>query len=72
MISLDKAIIARLETHGEKFEILVDPDLAYLFKTGSKKDITNMLVVEEVFTDARKAERPTAEAMKKRLALLTL
>jgi len=65
MVSLDKAIIARLETHGEKFEILVDPDLAYLFKTGSKKDITNMLVVEEVFTDARKAERPTTEAMKK-------
>lgn len=65
MVSLDKAIIARLETHGEKFEILVDPDLAYLFKTGSKKDILNMLAVEEIFTDARKADRPTAESLKK-------
>jgi ribosome maturation protein SDO1 len=65
MVSLDKAITARLETHGEKFEILVDPDLAYLFKTGSKKDILNLLVAEEIFTDARKGERPTAEAMKK-------
>jgi ribosome maturation protein SDO1 len=65
MVSLDKAIIARLETHGEKFEIMVDPDLAYLFKIGSKKDTLNMLVVEEIFTDARKAERPTAEALKK-------
>jgi len=65
MVSLDKAIIARLETHGEKFEILVDPDLAYLFKTGSKKDTTNMLVVEEIFTDARKVERPSSEALKK-------
>ena len=65
MVSLDKAIIARLETHGEKFEILVDPELAYLFKTGSKKDILNLLVAEEIFTDARKGERPTAEAMKK-------
>ena len=65
MVSLDKAIIARLETHGEKFEILVDPDLAYLFKSGSKKDIVNMLVAEEIFTDARKFERPTAEALRK-------
>ncbi len=65
MVSLDKAIIARLETHGEKFELLVDPDMAYLFKTGSKKDSLNMLVVEEIFTDARKAERPTAEVLKK-------
>jgi ribosome maturation protein SDO1 len=65
MVSLDKAIIARIETHGEKFEILVDPDLAYLFKTGSKKDLVNMMVVEEVFTDARKVERPTSEALKK-------
>lgn len=65
MVSLDKTIVARLETHGEKFEILVDPDLAYLFKTGSKKDILNMLAVEEIFTDARKAERPTAESLKK-------
>ncbi|NYZ79406.1 ribosome assembly factor SBDS [Candidatus Micrarchaeota archaeon] len=65
MVSLDKAIIARLETHGEKFEILVDPELAYLFKTGSKKDILNLLVAEEIFIDARKGERPTAEAMKK-------
>jgi len=65
MVSLDKAIIARLETHGEKFEILVDPDLAYLFKSGSKKDIINMLAAEDIFTDARKFERPTAEALRK-------
>ena len=65
MVSLDKAITARLETHGEKFEILVDPDLAYLFKTGRKSDLTNLLAVEEIFTDARKGERPTTEALKK-------
>jgi len=65
MVSLDKAITARLETHGERFEILVDPDLAYLFKTGRKSDLTNLLAVEEIFTDARKGERPTTEALKK-------
>ena len=28
MISLDDAVTARLETHGERFEVLVDPDAA--------------------------------------------
>lgn len=65
MVSLDKAITARLEMRGEKFEILVDPDLAYLFKTGKKNDLTNMLAVEEIFTDARKGERPPSEVLKK-------
>lgn len=58
-------MIARFEHHGEKFEILVDPDLAYLFKTGKKQDMSNILAVEEVFTDARKGERPGSEAVKK-------
>jgi len=32
MVNIDDAIIARLESHGEKFEILVDPDLAADFR----------------------------------------
>ncbi|MEM3399720.1 MAG: ribosome assembly factor SBDS, partial [Candidatus Micrarchaeia archaeon] len=32
MVDLDKAIIARLDVKGEHFEILVDPDLAYMYK----------------------------------------
>ena len=58
-------MIARFEHHGEKFEILVDPDLAYLFKTGKKQDMSNILVVEDIFSDARKGERPGSEAVKK-------
>lgn len=34
MISLDDAVVARLETHGEKFEILVDPELADKIRHG--------------------------------------
>ena len=26
MISLDEAVTARLESHGERFEVLIDPD----------------------------------------------
>ncbi len=65
MVSLDNAIIAHLDSHGERFEIMVDPDLAYMYKTGKKSDLLNILAVEEVFKNARKGERHTAEAVKK-------
>ena len=32
MISLDEAVTARLESHGERFEVLVDPDAALAIK----------------------------------------
>jgi len=65
MVSLDKAVVARYEFGGEHFEIFVDPDAAYLYKTGQKKDLANILVVEEVFKNARKGERHTAQALQK-------
>ena len=34
MISLDKAVIARLEKFGSRFEVLVDPDAALLISSG--------------------------------------
>ncbi|MBI4399610.1 ribosome assembly factor SBDS [Candidatus Micrarchaeota archaeon] len=65
MASLDTAIIAHLETHGERFELLVDSQLAYQYKIGKKTDLNNVLVVEEVFKDAKKGERHKAEVIKK-------
>ncbi len=65
MVSLDSAIIARLESHGERFELLVDPKLGYDYKTGKKPDLANVLVAEEVFKDARKGERHKSETLKK-------
>lgn len=32
MVTLEDAVIARLEYYGERFEVLVDPDLASDFK----------------------------------------
>ncbi len=62
---LENTIIARLERDGEKFELLVDPVKGYEYKTGKKKDLANVLVVEEVFKDAHKGERQTESALKK-------
>ncbi|MFA6048602.1 MAG: ribosome assembly factor SBDS [Candidatus Micrarchaeia archaeon] len=65
MTGIENTIIARLEKGGEKFELLVDPKLAYDYKTGAKRDLNNVLVFEEVFKDARKGERQSPSAVKK-------
>ncbi|MBM3229072.1 ribosome assembly factor SBDS [Candidatus Parvarchaeota archaeon] len=57
MTSLDKAIIAHLDYAGERFEILVDPELAQAYKTGQKKELNNVLVVDEVFKNSKTSER---------------
>lgn len=65
MSSIENTIIARLEKEGNKFEILVDPKLAYDYKTGSRKEIENVLIVEEVFKDAKKGDRASSVTLKK-------
>ncbi len=65
MVSLDKAIIASYDKDGEHFELYLDPDNAYLYKEGSKKDLKNILVVEEVFEDAKNGERHKSDKVKK-------
>ena len=65
MVTLEDAVIARLEYYGEKFEVLVDPDLASDFKRGEKVQIEDILAVEEVFKDAKKGDRASEEAMNK-------
>jgi rRNA metabolism protein, SBDS family len=65
MITLEDAVIARLEYYGERFEILVDPDLASDLKRGEDIRIEDILAVEEVFKDAKKGDKASEEAMNK-------
>ena len=65
MAGIANTIIARLSKGGEVFEILVEPRLAYEYKSGAKKDLTNVLVTEEVFKDANKGERQGPSAIQK-------
>ncbi|MBI5229605.1 ribosome assembly factor SBDS [Candidatus Micrarchaeota archaeon] len=65
MTKIENTIIARFEKGGERFEILVDPKLAYDYRTGVKKDLNNVLVAEEVFKDANKGERQSSSAIQK-------
>lgn len=65
MVSLDKAVIARLKKQGENFEVLVDPYLARDLKEGKEVDFEKLLAAEEVFKDARKGDRASSEDLQK-------
>ncbi len=64
MVSLDDAIIARLKTHGETFEIWVDPDLALRYKEGEDIDLKELLAIDNVFKDAKGGEKASEKLIK--------
>jgi len=57
MTTLDRAIIASYEKEGKRFELYVDPDSAYAFVEHRKPDVKNILVAEEIYSDAKKGEK---------------
>jgi len=65
MISLDQAVVARLESHGERFEILVDPDLAQKIREGEEIEVENIVAADFVYENAAHAERASDEALTK-------
>lgn len=56
MVKIEDAVIARLRINQQKFEILVDCELALKLKKGEKVDISDVLAVMNIFKDARKGE----------------
>ncbi|ABR55772.1 ribosome assembly factor SBDS [Methanococcus aeolicus] len=65
MVPLEKAVIARLQSHGEKFEVLVDPYLSAKFKEGQKLDISEILASEDIYKDSGKGEKVPDELLEK-------
>jgi ribosome maturation protein SDO1 len=64
MISLDEAVTARLESHGQRFEVLVDPDAALAIKRGEfEGDLEDVIAAEDVFEDASRGDRPPEDAL---------
>jgi len=60
---MDDHVIARLESHGHNFEIIVKSDYVNDGKKDDYKDVLENMPAEEIFTDARKGERASTEAM---------
>ncbi|NND87495.1 MAG: ribosome assembly factor SBDS [Nitrosopumilus sp.] len=57
--------VVRYSYEGEKFEIMVKPDPALDYKLGKKKDLSSVLVSDEIYTDSGKGTRPSSEKLLK-------
>jgi len=60
-----KFSIVRLSTGGEHFEILVHPDPALDFKFGRNVEVSQIVAVDEIYSDANKGLRVPADKLAK-------
>jgi ribosome maturation protein SDO1 len=65
MIPLEKAVIARLESFGERFELLVDPNQAAKVRQGEKIDIEDVVAALNIFSNASRGTRASEESLNK-------
>ena len=64
MVDLEEAIVARYESHGESFEILIDPDVVQKMKDGKEVDLVDHMVIDTIFKNAKKGTRAPEEKIK--------
>lgn len=55
--------VIRHSVGGEKFEILVKPDPALEYKLGKRKDVSTILVSDEIYTDSGKGTKASTEKL---------
>ena len=57
MVSLEDAVIARYETGGNRFEILIDPKSAQEYKEGDDIDWEDAIAADGIWADSAKGDR---------------
>src|SRR5689334_4333729 len=60
-----KTTIVKLIIGNDKFEILVKPDHALEYKLGKRTDLSTVLISDEIYSDASKGSRVSAEKLNK-------
>ncbi|MEW6294930.1 MAG: ribosome assembly factor SBDS [Candidatus Diapherotrites archaeon] len=65
MVKVSEAVIARYEHSGEKFEVLVDPNLAMELKKGNQVNFDELLAIDSVFKDSAKGQEASPESINK-------
>jgi ribosome maturation protein SDO1 len=60
-----KFTVVRFVMEGNRFEILVKPDLALEFKQGKRNDLSKILVSDEIYSDANKGSRAANDKLSK-------
>ncbi len=65
MVKVDDAVIARWETQGSRFEVLVDPEAVQDLKDGKSVDLADKLALDQVFKDAKKGDKISEEHLER-------
>jgi len=66
----EKFTTARISKSGEKFEILVKPEQALEYKLGKPLGMSQILVIDEIYSDAGKGTRASADKLQKAFGTL--
>lgn len=64
MVTVEEAVIARLKTHGQNFEVLVDCKNAIAIREHKQVDMKDVLAAMKIFSDAKKGLEASENAMK--------
>jgi ribosome maturation protein SDO1 len=65
MVKVEEAVIARWETGGSRFEVLVDPAAVQALKDGKDVDLADKLALDQVFKDAKRGDKISEEHLEK-------
>jgi ribosome maturation protein SDO1 len=65
MVTVEDAVIARWETGGSRFEVLVDPAAVQAIKDGKDVDLSDKLALDQVFKDAKRGDKISEEHLEK-------
>lgn len=65
MVKVEDAVVARWETGGSRFEVLVDPATVQAVKDGKSVDVAEGLALDQVFKDAKKGDKISDEYLEK-------
>ena len=65
MVKVEDAVVARWESQGSRFEVLVDPTAVQEMKDGKNVDLRDKLALDQVFKDARKGDKISEEHLEK-------
>ena len=64
MVTVENAVIAKLKTHGQNFEVLVDCNKAIAVRENKDIAMKDVLAVTKIFTDSKKGLEASESGMK--------
>jgi ribosome maturation protein SDO1 len=65
LVSLENAVVARLQKGGDHFEILVDPHEAEHILDGKTENVLSALAIDAIFSDSKKGTHAPIESLQK-------